>query len=79
MRLPMERLLKTKDVMEIYGLSEYQARILMIRAGRTNVGKNKLYPRWVTTASRVDSYLRFHTDGVERTTGLDASGKLLRR
>lgn len=73
----MEKMLTVKQVSEGYGLSVYQARNLMIRAGRVNIGQSEDYPRWAVPASRLDAYLA----GKEETnfTGLDSSGKLLRR
>ena len=73
----MEKMLTVKQVSEGYGLSVYQARNLMIRAGRVNIGQSEDYPRWAVPASRLDAYLA----GKEETsfTGLDSFGKLLRR
>ena len=73
----MEMMLTVKQVSEGYGLSVYQARNLMIRAGRVNVGQSEDYPRWAIPASRVDAYLAGKEE--KSFTGLDSSGRLLRR
>lgn len=73
----VERLLRIKQVMELYGLSEHQARIAMMRAGRINIGASDEFPRWACTASKLDAY--FNGQAETAITGLDSSGKLLRR
>lgn len=71
------KMLTAKGVAEEYGLSAYQARNLMIRAGRVNVGTSDDYPRWAIPDSRVDAYLASREE--KHFTGLDSAGRLLRR
>ena len=74
----MEKLMSARDISTRYGLSLYQARILMLRAGgRVNVGSSDEHPRWVTPESRIEAYIRKRKDVTP--SGLDADGKLIRK
>lgn len=71
----MERLLSAHDIAERYGLSIGEARNLMNRVDKVNVGNGNVRPRWRTTESNIDAYLRRKTV----PAGVMPNGKLVRR
>ena len=74
----MERLFHLKEIVEIYGLTTYEAKTLMARVPKINVGRGSERPRWVVRQSEIDAYLRrkAKNDGI---SGLDMFGKIMRR
>lgn len=74
----MERLLKVKDICELYGLTKYEARTVMSRVKRINIGRSDTNPRWATTAKQVEEYFLRMTSGTA-VPGLDRHGKIIRR
>ena len=74
----MDRLFHVRDIAEIYGLSMYEAKTIMERIPKINIGRGEVRPRWVAKQSDIEAYLAKkarHND----TVGLDRFGKILRR
>ena len=71
-------LLHARDISELYGLSMYEARTIIQRIPRINIGRSEERPRWVVKKEDVDLYLekRARRNDVQ---GLDRFGKILRR
>ena len=74
----MEKLLRKRDLCDLYGLSAYEAETVMQNVERINVGRGTERPRWVTTASRVNAYLNRKVEK-RPMSGLTADGKIIRR
>lgn len=72
------RLFHLNDIIEVYGLSKYEAQTLMNRVPKINVGRGELRPRWVVKQADIEAYLMKKARRAE-TSGLDAFGKILRR
>ena len=73
-----DRLFHLNDIIEVYGLSKYEAQTLMNRVPKINVGRGELRPRWVVKQADIEAYLMKKARRAE-TFGLDAFGKILRR
>ena len=73
-----DKLFHLKEIMEIYGLSEYEARTLMSRVQKINVGRGEHRPRWVVKQSVIEAYLQKKAQRNE-TSGLDYLGRIIRR
>ena len=73
-----DRLFHLNDIIEVYGLSKYEALTLMNRVPKINVGRGELRPRWVVKQADIEAYLMKKARRAE-TFGLDAFGKILRR
>lgn len=74
----MERMLRVKDIVKECGVSAYQARRIMAKAGQVNIGNSEDFPRYALPASRLEAYFQRNTDR-EHFSGLDEYGRLLRR
>ena len=73
-----DRLFHLKDITEIYGLTEYEAKTLMNRVQKINVGRGEKRPRLVVKQSVVEAYLHRKAQRQD-ISGLDSFGKILRR
>ena len=73
-----ERLFHLKDIVEVYGLSLYEARTIMSKIQKINVGRGEQRPRWVVRQSDIDAYLNRKTQK-DANPGLDTLGRILRR
>lgn len=74
----IDKLFHVRDIAELYGLSIYEARTIMAKVPKINVGRGDLRPRWVAKQSEIEAY--FHKrEQKDDFTGLDRFGKILRR
>lgn len=74
----MDRLFHVRDIAEIYGLSMYEAKTIMERIPKINIGRGGVRPRWVAKQSDIEAYLAKKARRND-TVGLDRFGKILRR
>ena len=74
----MDKLFHVKDIAEIYGLSIYEARTIMDRIPKINIGRGDVRPRWVAKQSDIEAYLAKKSRRND-VVGLDRFGKILRR
>ena len=74
----MDRLFHVRDIAEIYGLSMYEAKTIMERIPKINIGRGEVRPRWVAKQSDIEAYLAKKARRND-TVGLDRFGKILRR
>jgi len=74
----MDKLFHTKDIAEIYGLSLYEAKTIMDRIPKINIGRGDVRPRWVAKQSDIEAYLAKKSRRND-VAGLDRFGKILRR
>ena len=73
-----DRLFHASDIVEIYGLSMYEAKTIMQRIPKVNIGRGEQRPRWVVKQSDIESYLKKKSMRNDMS-GLDRFGKILRR
>lgn len=73
-----DRLFHVRDISELYGLSMYEARMIMNRIPKINISNGTQRPRWVAKQADIEAYLlkRSQRNNVD---GLDRFGKILRR
>ena len=71
------KLFHLSDIMEIYGLTEYEAKTLMNRVPKINIGRGSIRPRWVVRQDDIETYLAKKKQREE--IGLDRFGRILRK
>ena len=77
----MDKLFHIKDIVEVYGVSLYEARTIMERIPKINIGRGDVRPRWVAKQADIEAYLKKKSNHSSYWdfVGLDKFGKLNRR
>ncbi len=73
-----DRLFHKRDIVEVYGLTEYEAQTMMNKIPKINISNGSIRPRWVVRQSDIEKYLQKKTHKCI-IDGLDMFGRIIKR